>query len=66
MAGALPPAIELRAINKHFGPVHANKDISMTVPKGTIHGVNTVGDERLVLVFTKGPGNPNPRKKRDA
>ena len=29
------------------------------------HGVNTIGNERLVLVFTKGPGLPNPRKKKD-
>ena len=35
------------------------------VPKGTEHGVNTIGDERLVLVFTKGPGLPNPRKTKE-
>ena len=31
------------------------------VPSGTRHGVDTVGDERLVLVFAKGPGVPNPK-----
>ena len=35
------------------------------VPKGTEHGVDTIGDERLVLVFTKGPGLPNPRKTKE-
>jgi len=34
------------------------------VPKGTEHGVNTIEGERLVLVFTKGPGLPNPRRNR--
>ena len=54
MAGAVPPAIELRAINKHFGPVHANKDISMTVPKGTIHGIigeNGAGKSTLMSIL---------------
>jgi quercetin dioxygenase-like cupin family protein len=34
------------------------------VPSGVEHGVDTVGDERLVLMFTKGPGIPNPRKPK--
>ena len=34
------------------------------VPQGTEHGVDTLAGERLVLVFTKGPGLPNPRKDR--
>ena len=34
-----PPAIALSGINKHFGPVHANKDVSLTVQPGTIHGI---------------------------
>lgn len=52
--GASPPAIELRAINKHFGPVHANKNISMTVPKGTIHGIigeNGAGKSTLMSIL---------------
>ena len=36
------------------------------VPSGVEHGVETIGDERLVLVFTKGPGLPNPRKPKEA
>ncbi len=35
----LPPAIELVGIDKRFGAVHANKAISLAVPKGTIHGI---------------------------
>ena len=33
-----PYAIELKGISKAFGPVQANKDISIKVRKGTIHG----------------------------
>ena len=40
------------------------KGSAVFVPKGTEHGVQTVGEERLVLVFTKGPGLPNPRKQK--
>ena len=32
-------AIELKGISKAFGPVQANKDINIAVPKGTIHGI---------------------------
>ena len=34
-----PPALETLAINKWFGANHANRDVSLTVPAGTIHGV---------------------------
>ena len=34
------------------------------VPAGIEHGVETVGDERLVLVFAKGPGIPNPDRRK--
>ena len=33
------PAIELRGISKAFGPVQANRDISIRVMPGTIHGI---------------------------
>ena len=33
------PAIELRGISKAFGPVQANRDISLKVMPGTIHGI---------------------------
>jgi len=38
-AGGAPPAVELIGLNKFFGPVHANRDVSMTVARGTIHGI---------------------------
>ncbi len=49
-----PPAIELRNINKRFGNVHANKDVSMSVAKGTIHGVvgeNGAGKSTLMSIL---------------
>ncbi len=45
---AAPFAIELKGISKAFGPVQANKDISIQVAKGTIHGI--IGEN--------GAGNP--------
>ena len=36
---SVPSAIELRGISKAFGPVQANKNINLVVPKGTIHGI---------------------------
>ena len=38
-ASVSPYAIELRGISKAFGPVQANKDISIRVRRGTIHGI---------------------------
>ena len=32
-------AIELEKINKSFGAVHANRDINLSIPKGSIHGI---------------------------
>jgi simple sugar transport system ATP-binding protein len=37
--GGRPPAVELRGIDKRFGPVHANRAIDIAVPAGTIHGI---------------------------
>ena len=52
--GDAPPAIELIGINKHFGPVHANKDVSLTVARGTIHGIigeNGAGKSTLMSIL---------------
>ncbi len=49
-----PAAIELRAINKSFGPVRANRDIAMTVESGTIHGIvgeNGAGKSTLMSIL---------------
>jgi general nucleoside transport system ATP-binding protein len=48
------PAIELLHIDKRFGPVHANKDVSLSVAKGSIHGVigeNGAGKSTLMSIL---------------
>jgi simple sugar transport system ATP-binding protein len=48
------PAIELRGISKAFGPVQANKDISISVQPGTIHGIigeNGAGKSTLMSIL---------------
>jgi len=48
------PAIELRGISKAFGPVQANKDISINVAHGTIHGIigeNGAGKSTLMSIL---------------
>ena len=47
-------AIELRGISKAFGPVQANKNISINVKKGTIHGIigeNGAGKSTLMSIL---------------
>ena len=34
-----PPAIRLKHISKSFGAVRANRDVSLEVAKGSIHGI---------------------------
>ena len=51
---AIVPAIELRGISKAFGPVQANKDISIRVMPGTIHGIigeNGAGKSTLMSIL---------------
>ena len=48
------PAIELVGIDKKFGAVHANKNINLTVAKGTIHGIigeNGAGKSTLMSII---------------
>ncbi len=54
MNTAAAPAIELIGIDKRFGAVHANKNINMLVPKGTIHGIigeNGAGKSTLMSIL---------------
>ena len=48
------PAIELVGIDKKFGAVHANKNINLTVSRGTIHGIigeNGAGKSTLMSIL---------------
>lgn len=48
------PRIELKHIHKHFGPVHANNDISMTFEGGQVIGVlgeNGAGKSTLMKIL---------------
>ena len=48
-----PPALEVRGIDKWFGPVHANKGVSLAVRKGAIHGIvgeNGAGKSTLMSI----------------
>jgi simple sugar transport system ATP-binding protein len=47
-------AIELIGINKSFGAVHANRDIHLAIPRGTIHGIigeNGAGKSTLMSIL---------------
>jgi len=49
----LAPALELRAIDKRFGAVHANRGVSLAVAKGSIHGLigeNGAGKSTLMNI----------------
>ncbi len=51
---AAAPAIELRGIDKRFGPVHANRAVSLTVKAGSIHGIvgeNGAGKSTLMNIL---------------
>ena len=52
--GAVAPAVELRRIDKRFGAVYANRDVSLAVAPGTIHGIvgeNGAGKTTLMNVL---------------
>ena len=49
-----PPAVELVGIDKRFGPVHANRNIDLRIPRGTIHGIvgeNGAGKSTLMNIL---------------
>ncbi|HND62075.1 MAG TPA: ABC transporter ATP-binding protein [Opitutaceae bacterium] len=52
-APASTPALELRGIDKRFGTVHANRDISLSIARGSIHGLigeNGAGKSTLMNI----------------
>ena len=47
--------VQLREINKHFGSVHANQDITLSIPAGTIQGIlgeNGAGKSTLMKILS--------------
>ncbi len=53
-AATRPAAIELRGIDKSFGAVHANKNVNLTIAKGSIHGIigeNGAGKSTLMSIL---------------
>ncbi|MEZ5829833.1 MAG: ABC transporter ATP-binding protein [Dongiaceae bacterium] len=53
-AATQPAAIELRGIDKSFGAVHANKNVNLTIAKGSIHGIigeNGAGKSTLMSIL---------------
>jgi len=53
-AAGAAPVIELRGIDKWFGEVHANRDVSLVVRAGTIHGIvgeNGAGKSTLMGIL---------------
>jgi general nucleoside transport system ATP-binding protein len=51
---ASAPAVELIGIEKRFGPVHANRDVSLSVARGSIHGIvgeNGAGKSTLMSIL---------------
>ncbi|WP_162261754.1 ABC transporter ATP-binding protein [Bosea sp. Root381] len=48
------PAIELAGVSKRFGAVQANRDVSLSVPSGSIHGIvgeNGAGKSTLMSIL---------------
>lgn len=53
-ASIVPPALVLRGIDKRFGTVHANRAVSWSVAKGSIHGLigeNGAGKSTLANII---------------
>jgi general nucleoside transport system ATP-binding protein len=51
---AIPPAVELRGIDKRFGTVHANRSVDLVVQRGHIHGLigeNGAGKSTLMSIL---------------
>jgi general nucleoside transport system ATP-binding protein len=55
MSSQRPPlAVALRAIDKRFGAVHANRAVDLSVPAGTVHGIvgeNGAGKSTLMSIL---------------
>ena len=50
----VPPAVELVGIDKRFGAVHANRDVTVVVVRGSVHGIvgeNGAGKSTLMSIL---------------
>jgi ABC-type uncharacterized transport system ATPase subunit len=48
------PAVRMTRIDKRFGAVHANREVTLVVPAGTVHGVvgeNGAGKSTLMSIL---------------
>ncbi len=53
-AGATAPAVSMQGINKRFGAVQANREVTLTVAAGTVHGIvgeNGAGKSTLMAIL---------------
>ena len=53
-SAGLPPVLRLSSINKRFGAVQANSNVSLDVAAGTVHGIvgeNGAGKSTLVSIL---------------
>ena len=51
----MPPVVEFRGVDKWFGDVHANRDVSLVIERGTIHGLvgeNGAGKSTLMGILS--------------
>ena len=54
MSEAPPDAVRLSGIDKRFGPVHANRSVSLAIARGSIHGIvgeNGAGKSTLMSIL---------------
>jgi ribose transport system ATP-binding protein len=80
MSNSMEPILEIKGLNKYFGPTHANKNINFTVKKGEIKGLigeNGSGKSTLISqiagLYSRDSGEMlldgkdyNPRSPNDA
>ncbi|WP_157574310.1 ABC transporter ATP-binding protein [Jiangella muralis] len=54
MRAQAPVVLELRDVDKHFGPVHANRSVSLSLRRGSVHailGENGAGKSTLMNIL---------------
>ena len=54
------PALALTGIDKWFGSVHANRAVSLSIPRGTIHGIMGENGAGVRIMFSCETSSPRP------